>query len=70
MQLLAPLPPPPSCLLQDLVKEFKSELTGNFEDFIVALMDKKTLYDAKCLRRAMKVQLPACSVHTLLEDQV
>ncbi|CAI7994736.1 Annexin A7 [Geodia barretti] len=39
---------------KDLIKELKSELTGNFEDFIVSLMDKKTLYDAKCLRRAMK----------------
>ena len=41
--------------MQDLIKELKSELTGNFENFIVALMEPKTLYDAKCLRRAMKV---------------
>ena len=41
--------------LQDLIKDLKSELSGNFEDFIVALTDSRILYDAKCLRRAMKV---------------
>lgn len=39
---------------KDLIKELKSELSGNFEDYIVALLDPKTLYDAKCLRYAMK----------------
>ena len=46
-----------SCLvLQDLVRDLKSELSGNFENVIVALMDPKILYDAKCLRGAMKVR--------------
>lgn len=39
---------------KDLIKELKSELSGNFENFIVALMEPRILYDAKCLRRAMK----------------
>ncbi|XP_065887188.1 annexin A4-like [Dysidea avara] len=39
---------------KDLVRELKSELSGNFEVAIVALMDEKILYDAKCLRGAMK----------------
>ena len=41
---------------QDLIKEIKSEISGNFETLIVSLMESKTLFDAKSLRRAMKVQ--------------
>ena len=39
---------------QDLIRELISELSGNLEGAILALMEPKTLYDAKCLRRAMK----------------
>lgn len=39
--------------LQDLIKELKSELSGNLEECILALMEPKALYDAKSLRRAM-----------------
>ena len=44
---------------QDLIRDLKSELDDNFEAFILALMDKKAVFDAKCLRRAMKVWHPA-----------
>lgn len=39
---------------QDLIKELKSELSGNLEECILALLEPSALYDAKSLRRAMK----------------
>lgn len=39
---------------KDLIRELKSELSGNLEGLILAFMEPQTLYDAKCLRRAMK----------------
>ena len=39
---------------QDLINELKSELSGNLEECILALLEPKVLYDAKSLRRAMK----------------
>ena len=39
---------------KDLIKELKSELSGNFEGAIVWFMEDKSLFDAKCLRKAMK----------------
>ena len=48
----------PSCLppllWQDLINDLKSELSGNLEDCLLALFEPKSLYDAKCLRRAMR----------------
>lgn len=39
---------------KDLINELKSELSGNLEECILALLEPKALYDAKSLRRAMK----------------
>ena len=46
-----------SCTLlfyKDLIKDLKSELSGNFENAVLWLMEDKNLFDAKCLRQAMK----------------
>jgi hypothetical protein len=45
-------------ILQDLINELKSELSGNLEDCLLAMMEPKVLYDAKCLRRGMRVRPP------------
>ncbi|GFS09018.1 annexin [Elysia marginata] len=39
---------------QDLEKDLRSELTGDFEDTIMALMVPADNYDARCLHEAMK----------------
>ena len=40
--------------LQDLISDLKSELSGNLEECILALMEPLGLYDARSLRKAMK----------------
>jgi len=40
---------------QDLIADLKSELSGNFERVILALMMPPAVYDAFELRNAMKV---------------
>ena len=40
---------------QDLIKDLKSELSGNMEELILALFMPPTYYDAWSLRNAMKV---------------
>lgn len=40
---------------QDLIKDLKSELSGNMEELILALFMPTTYYDAWSLRNAMKV---------------
>ena len=37
-----------------MIKDLKSELSGKFEDAIVWFMEDKSVFDAKCLRKAMK----------------
>lgn len=39
---------------KDLINELKSELSGNLEGCILALMESTKLYDAKSLRRSMR----------------
>ncbi|KAM7444748.1 hypothetical protein ABFA07_006668 [Porites harrisoni] len=39
---------------KDLMNDLKSELSGNLEDCLLALLEPSSLYDAKCLRRAMR----------------
>ena len=40
---------------KDLMNDLKSELSGNLEECLLAIMEPSVLYDAKCLRRAMRV---------------
>lgn len=40
---------------QDLIKDLKSELSGNVEELILTLFMPSTYYDAWSLRHAMKV---------------
>ena len=51
-----------STVLQDLVKDLKSELGGKLEDLIFALMSPPASYDANELHKAIKVKT-ACKVH-------
>ncbi|XP_064649735.1 annexin-B12-like [Lineus longissimus] len=39
---------------KDLMNDLKSELSGNLEECLLALFEPTVLYDAKCLRRAMR----------------
>lgn len=39
---------------KDLMNDLKSELTGNLEECLLAMMEPTVLYDAKCMRRAMR----------------
>ncbi|KAK2098464.1 Annexin A7 [Saguinus oedipus] len=45
---------PPSKQNQDLIKDLKSELSGNMEELILALFMPPTYYDAWSLRKAMQ----------------
>uniref|UniRef100_A0A914ZVP3 Annexin n=1 Tax=Parascaris univalens TaxID=6257 RepID=A0A914ZVP3_PARUN len=50
---------------KDLLKDLKSELTGDFEDLILALMEPPARYDAQQLHKAIAVSLPYCSTDVL-----
>ena len=43
--------------MQDLIRELKSELSGHFEDVVIALMMKPTEYECHELRESVKVLL-------------
>ena len=44
------------------MNDLKSELSGNLEDCLLALLEPSALYDAKCLRRAMRVSVDQTGV--------
>ena len=44
------------------MNDLKSELSGNLEDCLLALLEPSVLYDAKCLRRAMRVSVGQTTV--------
>lgn len=44
------------------MNDLKSELSGNLEDCLLALLEPSDLYDAKCLRRAMRVSVDQTTV--------
>ena len=44
--------------LQDLRADLKSELSGNFEDLVLALLDSPTQFDIKQLHGALSVRNP------------
>lgn len=46
--------------LQDLLKDLKSELTGNFEKLVLAMMMTPAQFDAAELREAIKVGSSSC----------
>lgn len=41
--------------LQDLIKDLKSELSGNFEKTILAMMKTPVMFDAYEIKEAIKV---------------
>lgn len=43
------------CAPQDLIKDLKSELSGNFEKTIISLMKTPVLFDAYEIKEAIKV---------------
>lgn len=50
---------------KDLMNDLKSELSGNLEECLLAMMEPSTLYDAKELRRAMRG--PGTDEETLID---
>lgn len=42
---------------KDLLADLKSELHGDFEDLVLALMERPPVYDAMQLRKAMEVHI-------------
>ena len=47
-------------VFQDLVKDLKSELGGNLENVVLAMMEPHETFDARSLRSAMKVCTYVC----------
>ena len=43
-----------TCFGRDLQEDFHKELGGNFRETIIGLYDSPTVFDAKCLYKAMK----------------
>lgn len=46
---------------KDMIQDMKGETSGHYKKLLVALMDDRPHFDAKCLRAAMKVSGGLCS---------
>lgn len=53
------------CFFQDLIADLKSELSGNFEDVVIAIMAPPAQFDASQLHQAMKVSKEANGIAVL-----
>ena len=41
--------------MQDLIKDFKSDLSGSYEDAVLACFIPPAYFDAKCIKKAIYV---------------
>lgn len=55
---------------KDLLSDLKSELHGDFEDLVLALMERPPVYDAIQLRKAMEVRALSLSLSRVIIFQL
>eukprot|EP00731_Ephydatia_muelleri_P021404 Em0013g1131a len=56
-------------MVQDLEQDLKSKLIGDLQQLVLALMESKPVYDARCLRNAMKVRGHELEKDVMLETR-